>query len=152
MTQLALKFAHEFSQEELFMRTWHLRIFDEPILLTSDAPIAMRSAGPPGTPVPGIRTADAIYWPLDRQHLLAFERTESADGTRVTEHVPPGRAIKANALVASGAERWIVHHPDDDPLRGLVIPERPEMTKETQSLLLPDGSVMEATRHLRRKG
>ena len=131
-------------------RPWHLRVFDDPVLLTSDAPVAMRRAGPPGTPMPGIANADAVYWPVDRHHLLSFERPGSASADKVTLNADPSRARVANRLIAAQAEKWIFHHPDEHPLKGLELPTRPELVEETLDVRQTMGELRVTTRVIRR--
>lgn len=128
--QAAAYFAVEYGLPELFERTWRLRVFDDPVLLTSDAPVALRTAGPAGTLTPGVANAEAIYWPIDRNHLLTFE-LPAGGPDRVDLHANPGRARLVNQLVASQSERWIFHHPDDRPLDGLELRPRSELVEET---------------------
>lgn len=151
--QLAVKYAIENTQPELFMRRWHLRVFDDPVLLTSDAPVAKRSTGPSGTPMPGVANADAIYWPVSRYHLLSFERRSSQDEMnpdQVTINANPGRGRIANSLVASQAEKWIFHHPADRPLEALELPPRPELVDEAVAAIQTPDGIRVVNRVLRR--
>lgn len=147
--QAAIHLAVEEGIPELLSRSWHLRVFDEPVLLTSDAPIAMRSVSSPGDLAPALKTADAIYWPLDRHHVLSFERSVGKPKDKLTRDAPIGRAAKINASVAAEAERWIFHHPEDRPA-GLedigALPPHPELVFDTVELP-GDRRVMRA-RHL----
>lgn len=140
ITQVAVEFAVEYGLPELFGRTWHLRVFDDPVLLTSDAPVTLRTAGPPGTLAPGVVNASAIYWPIDRRHLLAFELSNRVTD-RVDIHADPRRAHMVNRLVAAQAERWIFHHPADRPLDGLDLPPRPQLAEETVHVVAGRGEV-----------
>lgn len=152
--QAAAQYAIETTQPELFMRPWHLRVFDDPILLTSDAPVALRRAGPPGTPMPGVANADAIYWPVGRHHLLSFERrTPQGDRIpdKVTLNADPARGRLANRLIAGQAERWIFHHPADRPLEGLNLPERPELVEETVQVIESANEIRVKKRFFRRQ-
>lgn len=150
--QAAVQFAIENTQPELFERRWHLRVFDEPVLLTSDAPVATRLAGPPGTPVPGVATAQAIYWPIGRRHLLSFERIRRGEPTadKVTLGADPARGRVANRLIASQAEKWIFHHPEDHPLDGVEPLERPPLTEETVRVMESPDEIRVTTCVLRR--
>lgn len=147
-----MQFAVETGQQEIFTRRWHLRVFDEPALLTSDAPVALHRSGPSGTPVPGVSTADAIYLPLGRRHLLSFERISDGSDSRITLNAKLGRAVLVNRLVAGQAERWIYHHPDDAHLlNGIELPGRPEFVTETARVSAAFDEVRVQKRVVRRK-
>lgn len=151
-TQAAVQFALTTGQEEIFTRAWHLRVFDEPALLTSDAPVVFHRSGPPGTPLPGIATADAIYFPVDRYHLLSFERTSGLADDKVILNANPGRAAVVNRLVAGQAERWIYHHPDDSQLLDdIQLADRPEFVTETVQMSTNTDEVRVRKRVVRRK-
>jgi hypothetical protein len=94
--------------------------FDAP-LLTSDEPVALW--GHPDrnldTEPLGIATADAILFPLDRQHLLVLcHRARAANQPRRLT------ATDVNFAVAAGAFRWIFQHPSDPPIDVESLPER----------------------------
>lgn len=151
-TQAAVQFAVTDGQEEIFTRAWHLRVFDEPALLTSDAPVVLHRSGPPGTPLPGIKTADAVYIPLGRRHLLSFESTSGDPNDRVTMNASPRRATLVNRLVAGQAERWIFHHPDDAHLlEGMELAPRPDFVTETVQVSVGADEVRVRKRVVRRK-
>lgn len=94
--------------------------FDAP-LLTGDEPVALW--GRPtrdldGEPI-GIATADAILFPLDRQHLLVLCHRD-----RVV-HQPRGlTSSEVNFAVAAGSYRWIFQHPSDPPVDVEALPPR----------------------------
>lgn len=150
MIQAAVYFAVEHGLPELFKRTWHLRVFDESVLLTSDAPVALRTAGPPGSLMPGVANAQVIYWPIDRSHLLAFE-LPAGGADSVSHHANTGRARLVNRLVAGQAERWIFHHPEDRPLEGLELPDRQELVEETVRVVESSDEIRVTKRVARRQ-
>jgi hypothetical protein len=154
MTRAAVQYAIETAHPELLNRRWHLRVFDDPVLLTSDAPVAMRTAGPPGTPVPGLANASDVYWPVGRHHLLSFERRTPQDEMatdRITVSADPARGRIANSLVAAQAEKWISHHPADRPLMHLKLTARPESVEETVRVIQTPDAIRVTKRVLPRR-
>lgn len=99
---------------------YRVQRFDAP-LLTSDEPAALWAE--PGRDLDveplGVATADAILFPLDRQHLLVLCHRD-----RIA-HQPRGlTATEVNFAVAAGAFRWILQHPSDPPLDVESLPRR----------------------------
>jgi hypothetical protein len=90
-------------------------------LLTSDNPIGLYSASRRDYEGIGLKTAGAIWFPLDRRSVLLIGPLLPEDGIRI----PPTakRAKLVNATVGSWAYRFIYHHPDDDPTNGIRLPE-----------------------------
>lgn len=95
-------------------------------VLTSDEPVCWWS---PGDGPVGYATAQVVWLPLSPRLIIQF-RAPTFD---MTAHgLPDLRSVEAhdelvafvNRVVASQAERWIVHHPDDAPLVGMVLPAR----------------------------
>lgn len=151
--QAAMQHAIENTHPEILLRRWHLRVFDDPILLTSDAPVVLHRAGSPGTPIPGVVNADAIYWPVGRRHLLSFERRTPQEGftpDKITLSAAPARARIVNGLVAGRAEKWIFHHPADRPLEGLTLASRPELAEEVDRVIEASNEVRVRNRVFRR--
>jgi hypothetical protein len=57
------------------------------------------------------------------------------------------RAGQINYVVAREAEKWILHHPADNPLQGSDLPTRARITDEVVSRRMnPDGTVYEIHR------
>ena len=56
-------------------------------------------------------------------------------GSEGVVDAPLSKAAKINSLVASQAERWIFHHPSDDPLAGLALSARTGLVYETVDLV-----------------
>ena len=99
-----------------------------------------------------MKTADAIYFPLDRRHLLSFERIHGDPDDRLTVNASPGRAAIVNRLVAGQAERWIYHHPDDSHLLdGIRLAPRPDFVTETVQVSASADEVRVRKRVVRRK-
>ncbi len=108
--QQALQFAIETFQPLLYFRTWRLLRFKKPLLLTSDNPVGLWTAATDEQqPSHGVGTAQAIFLPLGRQTALALVHR----GSDAVATPGPVRARIINLAVASGAERWIFHHPSD---------------------------------------
>jgi hypothetical protein len=95
----------------------HVVSFELPSLLTSDNPIAPYAKNPDPLRGVGIATADEIWFPVDRRHLILL-----TPHLEIPESVRPGSAAFAagvNFSVATEAYEWIVMHPDDDHLGSL---------------------------------
>lgn len=129
--QESLRFGVEVVQPRLYFAAWEIWTFDEPVLLTSDAPVAPWSPPrPDGLPV-GIADAEHVYLPLDRRTVLVVtDRPEDTVADRKVRQTSAALAARVNRAVASGAHRWIYHHPDDSPLDGLQVGPRQRWTTE----------------------
>lgn len=145
MIQQGIRMAYEMAMPEILRRTWCVRTFDDPVLLTSDEPVALWSPGPF---VPGIGTAETYWWPLDRRHLLSMSTRE---GEEAVQPAPVARARKVNQLVAQQAHRWIFHHPEDEGLAGAVLPPRERYVQETVDVTVTPTSVRELMQVVRRR-
>lgn len=137
-TQAMLQMAFNYVHPWLFL---HRRIrvlrFERPCLLISDEPVGLwaRPNRDASTHSLGIRTADAIWLPLDRTHSLVLLR-------RGSEGITEGkirRAMTINGVVAAQANRWIFQHPDDPPFDIGSLP-KPEMWIEDIQSVTRDGS------------
>ena len=124
-------------------RRWRLLDFGEPVLLTSDEPVALLRR--PGEDV-GPMNARAMWLPLDRTRALAI--TFSGH-----EHVVSSGSVRArqiNSTVATQAYRWIFHHPADNPLTETVVGPRIHVVQELVSVR-PDGDeVTERWKYVKR--
>jgi Protein of unknown function (DUF4238) len=105
----------------LYERDWVLTFYERKSLATSDAPVVLRPMirYPAGTTV-AMGDAAVVQVPLDRRVALSMLSTRRGDqrirGVTKT-------AADLNRATASNARRYIFHHPDDDPLKELVIPQ-----------------------------
>lgn len=145
MIQQGIRAAYQMALPEVLRRSWRLRVFEQPVLLTGDEPVALWSSGPY---VPGIGTADTYWWPIDRRHLLSMSTR------RVDEAVtaaPLTRARKVNQLVAQQAHRWIFHHPEDEGLGVAVLPPRERFAQETVDVTVTPTEVRELVHLVRRR-
>jgi hypothetical protein len=84
-----------------------------------------------------------LWLPLDRGHALEF----AMSGAETVVPAPLKKAAKINLLVASQAERWIFHHPDDSPLEGLVSTSRMGLVEQVEDLI-EDGKIVGEIRGL----
>jgi hypothetical protein len=108
--------------EMLYQRAWDLTFFSRKALATSDSPVVLRPMlkYPSGTTV-AIGEAAEVQVPLDRRVALSMV-TRSTGDRRI-----PGvtrKAAELNQVTASNARRFLFHHPSDEPLKGLTLPNR----------------------------
>lgn len=104
---------------------WQVVRFDQPILLTSDVPVALWSND--GGPV-GLFVADAVYFPLDPRHVLVLTPRTDSDSTPTpaADTVDGDAELLGRVLnaVGGGSHRWIFLHPDHPMFDRLPIPPR----------------------------
>lgn len=120
-----------------FNRGWHPIYFERKTLITSDSPVVLVSEPDPhGLRGVGVANAAAILVPLDRRLGLYMSRPGDADGPE-----PPSGAWakEFNLRLAHNAWRTIFHHPEDDPLAGVELPEprTRQLVGDDPSVLLP---------------
>lgn len=148
--QQALGFAMTQVVPTLWNRSWLVVTFDEPCLLTSDEPVV--AFHPEDEPVTAM-TAPCVMMAVDRTHLLVMRQLAalgvpgkvlegdhaptSDDGEAGPDVVDAHRrgtsegAARFNSLVATQAEKSIVHHPDDAALLpALLLGPRTEWGEE----------------------
>ncbi len=114
--QQALGFAMLHIAPSIWSRHWTVIEFSEAALLTSDEPVAIWH--PDNEPV-SVITAPFVWMPLDRRHVLELTFTWNSE----TDKARPGDQAQAdfiNTLVASQAERWVIHHPGDTALASRI--------------------------------
>jgi Protein of unknown function (DUF4238) len=115
----------------LCRRGWTLTFFRVKPLATSDTPVSLvgrRSR----YGVEGIMDAQEIHVPLDRHVCLSIMEPGGSD------YRIPGSAKGArwlNEKTVSNARRFLFHHPEDDLLTGIVLPE-----PRTRELRSPDAA------------
>lgn len=137
--QEALRHGIEVVQPLVYFRAWEVWRFPGPVLLTSDAPVAVWS--PPaddGLPV-GIANAAETYLPLDRQTVLVVTDKHVDATPDRTVDADPDRAVRVNTAVATNAHRWVFHHPDDTALDGIVLPPPGRWEREIHEVVPEPG-------------
>jgi hypothetical protein len=118
----------------LYKRNWILTYYQRKSLATSDTPVVLcAAAGHPGGTGIGIGTAGAVHVPLDRRVALSMGDGSTGDAQRAGV---AKTAIRLNNATARNARRYLFHHPEDDPFRGLELPGR-----RTQELAGPEAAI-----------
>lgn len=144
LIQQTLRLAIETLMPEVFQRIPRILRFSEPSLLTSDAAVGLWDPESDQPRSLGAATAHAIFVPLDRWTALAFMRS----GNPSDRVVEPFWAHHINLSVADPAAEWIYHHPNDDPLARIDLPQPRRLAREVQSIaVLEDGSVRVRGKH-----
>ena len=138
--QHAFQNAIEVVAPTLLTRRWRLLRYDRPCLLTGDEPLAV-----PLKPGTGVGNATVLWFPLDRRHALEL----SLRGSEGVVQAPLSKARKINALVASGSEKWLFHHPDDRPVDPAAVTPRMGLTEEVLDLV-EDGLTVGEIRRVKR--
>lgn len=98
--------------EHLAGRTWHLLSFDDPLLVTGDAPVALNNDVLSRSRALGILNCDEILMPIDPQRAV-FLLKSGRPAPR--QSGTPELARRVNHTVASQCLRSIVHKPDTMP-------------------------------------
>jgi hypothetical protein len=93
-------------------------------VLTGDEPVCWWATG--DDPV-GYATAQIVWMPLSRDLILQFRDPDVAVADLGLPDLctPEGHdemATFVNGLVMAQSERWVIHHPDDQPLQGVEVP------------------------------
>jgi hypothetical protein len=103
----------------LCWRGWTLTFYERKPLATSDTPVI--ALGPQtSSGVIGIANAAEIHVPLDRRVALSIAEPGGSD-RRLQGSAKTARLL--NELTVTNARRFLFHHPDDDPLSGIDLPE-----------------------------
>jgi Protein of unknown function (DUF4238) len=109
---------------QMMARTWTLVRFQRRCLITSDHPVSLEvGRNYPKYMGVGLATAEAFVLPLSRRVGLMMGKIYSE---AVPELELPGTTKRAQSFVYEtirGARRYLYHHPDDDPLAGLDLPD-----------------------------
>jgi hypothetical protein len=106
--------------EMLCKRDWILTYYQRKSLATSDTPVVLLpSSDHLDILGVGIANAGEIYVPLDRRVGLSMASQGTGDlrGYGVAK-----TALYCNDAMAKNARKYLFHHPEDDPLRGLELP------------------------------
>ncbi|NOK36946.1 DUF4238 domain-containing protein [Corallococcus exercitus] len=117
----------------MLRRRWFLGDHGEPCLLTSDTPVVSWSERTSADAHygRGWGNADEIRMPLSPRHSLCLVWNEEFKERMIPfgRKLGPEIAAGMNQLVAHRARRWIFHHPDTDPLKGITLsPVDPVLT------------------------
>lgn len=119
--------------------------FDNPSLLTSDAAVGLWAPDSKDPRSVGVGNARGIFMSIDRYTTLGF----MSSGTDRDAVGSPFWASHINMSIADRATKAIYHHPDDNPLAGMVLPPRAKLVKNIDSrTFLPDGRVKESGRYV----
>ncbi|WP_157951488.1 DUF4238 domain-containing protein [Rhodococcus opacus] len=95
-------------------------------MLTADEPVCWWA---PGDGPVGFGNAKVVWLPLSRGLILQLRDADETNETlglptQQSDDGPDELASIVNREVAAQAERWILHHPDDEPLHQVDIPPR----------------------------
>lgn len=146
--QESLRFALKVATPQIYSRRWGVRVFDSPILLTSDEPVALWNPGAAVDPQPGVVNAEVIWWPVDRHHVMMFAK---APGEESVKPSTLARARQVNLLVAAQAERWVFYHPDDEGLGTAELPPRSRFVEELVDVSVIGNEVRELFQVVKRQ-
>lgn len=148
--QAMLRYALEHLHPMLFAER-RLRVFraDPPVFLTSDQPAVLWSRSDrdlEAEPL-GVATADAIWLPFDRHHLLSLDPVDAPTG-----HKRPTKDLveEVNRLVSAAASKWIFQHPGEPPIDVSRLPERPRWEAEVVDVRRDSEELRVLHRFLRR--
>lgn len=134
--ELQLKIIHRNLPEIAAMlceKDWVLSFYQRKRLATSDTPIALTPAEDhPDFLGIGLHNAGEIDVPLDRRVGLSLGDEGTGD-LRVNGSAKT--ALYLNHAMARNARKYMFHHPEDDPLRGLQLP-----APRTRELARPAGA------------
>lgn len=107
----------------IYARGWTFIQFTRKALITSDTPVVLLPIPDADERTPlGLTSNGGIMMPLDRRVALLL--TEHPKDLKVQGTTVRARAF--NQVLASNAHRCLFHHPADDPLQGLELPEPQE--------------------------
>lgn len=108
-----------------FNRIWTIFEFDDPLLLTSDEPVAQGIDSKFPTRSVGLAQADTVVFPLDPHHALMMTHPNRG-ALPARDKGTPELAKAFNQLVAVRSCKQIFFHPDTDPLSTLdLVPTTP---------------------------
>ncbi|ROR42967.1 DUF4238 domain-containing protein [Kitasatospora cineracea] len=112
------------ARDVLVNRSWMLFVFKRKALAFSDSPVV---------PVPGVDsdwrtpaglfTEGGVLVPLARRVALVVGAPGTSPSVDAMVEGTTKRATDLNSLISANAHRFLYHHPEDDPLRGISLPE-----------------------------
>ena len=113
-----------------FARKWQLIRALDGTFVTSDAPVSTWMAPKNFHPfynAGGFGASDELTLPIDRRYALVL--AHEAPSGEVIREVGGQHVRELNRRTATSGRRYIIHHPDDDPLQGLQLPpSQPKMS------------------------
>lgn len=119
-------------------RGWQVVRFSVDALVTTDTPVVLMRGPGDDPPMPvGTVTAGGILVPLDRRVALVMIERGDPDLELA------GDAVLARALnqqVVAQARRAVFHHPEDDPVDGLELPQPSAHEVDIRLPAEPEGS------------
>lgn len=127
----------------MMARSWKLCRFEREKLLLPDHPVTLlRDAREPEWRGVGLANAAAIMVPIDRQAAIIMTSPGAHDGMFPAD---AGVANELNHRFAWNSRIELFHHPDDNPLDGIELPQvRAQETKFSQTaenFVRPEGIV-----------
>jgi hypothetical protein len=112
------------------------------VFLTSDAPVSSWTSPKNRHPFygNGIAMSDEWAFAIDRRHAFVFAHEVSLGET--FRDVGAAHVRELNQRTAVGARKFIIHHPDDNPLDGLALPRsQPNISiSQEPRRIVPDGA------------
>lgn len=116
--QESMRFAIEMFLPHLLTRSPQILRFSAPSLMTSDRGVGLWAPDASHPRSVEVANARAVFMPLDRHTALSLTNRDTFSDTYVTAFW----ARHINLSVSDRATSWLYHHPDDHPLKGLVLP------------------------------
>lgn len=101
--------------------TWTLMHFERKRLTTCDNPVLLIQEDARPEEGVGLFSADLVAVPVRRDCALLLQRGRPRFDRHVAGTTKFAKSI--NFLCARNADRYLMHHPDDDPLAGVPLPE-----------------------------
>jgi hypothetical protein len=111
-------------------RTWLLGQSTRASFITSDHPVVLWSEPSEETRFKGIgiETAEQVYFPLDRRHVLALALPHSRPDGKLLQ-LTEDNVLFVNHLEADHSFKWVYQHPEDDLVHDLI-PDKPKPLME----------------------
>jgi hypothetical protein len=103
-----------------YQRGWTVLEFDDPVLLTSDEPVAAGVVEEAPQMPTGVGNADSIVFPLDPNRALLMMRPDIDNVPHKRAKGTPELATLINQMVALRAAKQVFFHPDTDPLTPII--------------------------------
>lgn len=118
----------------IYDRQWVILVFDTPLLLTGDEPVAVVGKKlKPGEAGGGIKLGDEVVFAADPRHALVLTQSDEPDEAR---RGTPRMASIINRHVAFGCHRFIAQTPGLDTLKGMALPKKAAPTQTFGNFVL----------------